>query len=114
MRVCLLIDARHGIKKADEEVLELLGKAAVPFQLVLTKSDLVRKAELEALMLELETRLARLIGALPQPIATSSRAREGVDLLRASLAKLASPPPESAAMTTSPPSIPRSTRSPRP
>ena len=61
-RVCLLIDARHGFKKADEEeILELLGEAAVPFQLVLTKADLVRKAKLEALILELETRLARLI-----------------------------------------------------
>jgi GTP-binding protein len=97
MRVCLLIDARHGPKKVDEEVLDLLGKAAVPFQLVLTKTDLVRKAELEALTLELETRLAKLIGALPQPIVTSSRAREGVDLLRASLAKLARPLPETAA-----------------
>ena len=96
MRVCLLIDARHGPMKADEEAIELLGKAAVPFQLVLTKTDLVRKAELEALTLGLETRLAKLIGALPQPILTSSRAREGVDLLRASLAKLASPPPEAA------------------
>jgi GTP-binding protein len=97
MRVCLLIDSRHGPKKADEEAIELLGKAAVPFQLVLTKTDLVRKAELEALTLELETRLAKLVGALPHPIPTSSRAREGMDLLRASLAKLASPPPETAA-----------------
>ena len=96
MRVCLLIDARHGPKKADEEVLELLGKAAVPFQLVLTKIDLVRKADLEALTLELQTRLAKLIGALPQLIATSSKEQAGVDLLRASLAKLARPPQERA------------------
>ena len=96
MRVCLLIDGRHGLKKADEEAIELLGKAAVPFQLVLTKTDLVRKADLEALTFELETRLAKLIGALPRPILTSAKAREGVDLLRASLAKLASPPPEAA------------------
>jgi GTP-binding protein len=95
MRVCLLIDARHGPKKADEEVIELLGKAAVPFQLVLTKTDLVRKAELEALTVELQARLAKLIGALPHLIATSSREQEGVDLLRASLAKLARPPQES-------------------
>ena len=96
-RVCVLIDSRHGLKKVDEEILELLGKAAVPFQVVLTKTDLVRKADLEALTLELETRLAKLIGALPQPIATSSREREGVDLLRASLAKLARPLPETVA-----------------
>jgi GTP-binding protein len=97
MRVCLLIDARHGPKKADEEVLELLGKAAVPFQLVLTKIDLVRRVDLEALTLELQARLEKLIGALPQLLATSARERAGVDLLRASLAKLARPPQESAA-----------------
>ena len=96
MRVCLLIDGRHGLKKADEEAIELLGKAAVPFQLVLTKTDLVRKADVEALTFELETRLAKQVGALPRPILTSAKAREGVDLLRASLAKLASPPPEAA------------------
>ncbi len=93
-RVCVLIDARHGPKKADEEVFELLGKAAVPFQLVLTKIDLVRRADLETLTTELQTRLQKLIGALPVLITTSSRAQEGVDLLRASLAKLALPPQE--------------------
>ena len=96
-RVCVLVDSRHGPKKVDEEIFDLLGKAAVPFQVVLTKTDLVRQAELEALTLELETRLAKLIGALPQPIVTSSRERQGVDLLRASLAKLARPLPETAA-----------------
>jgi GTP-binding protein len=94
MRVCLLIDARHGPKKADEEVLKLLGRAAVPFQLVLTKIDLVRKADLETLIVELQARLEKLIGAMPYLIATSSREQEGVDLLRASLAKLARPPQE--------------------
>src|SRR3954462_12663836 len=64
MRVCLLVDGRHGIKKADEEALDLLSQAAVPIQLVLTKADLVRKADLQALRLELETRLARTIGAI--------------------------------------------------
>ena len=116
LRVCLLIDARHGPKKADEEVIELLGKAAVPFQLVLTKTDLVRKADLEALTLELETRLAKLIGALPQPIATSSKEQAGVDLLRASLAKLARPPRGARTRHDHrrPPSSPRSTPSPPP
>ena len=100
LRVCLLIDARHGIKKADEEVLELLGKAAVPFQIVLTKSDLVRRGELQALQLELETRLAKTIGAMPHLIATSSRSQDGIELLRAALAKLrASRQDPSAAMT---------------
>jgi GTP-binding protein len=92
MRVCLLIDSRHGIKRADEEALDLLSQAAVPIQLVLTKADLVRKADLQALRLELETRLAKTVGAIPQVLTTSSRSQDGVDLLRAALAKLALPP----------------------
>jgi GTP-binding protein len=91
LRVCLLIDARHGLKKVDDEVIELLGKAAVPFQLVLTKTDLVRPAELEALGHEIEGRLRKTTAAIPQPIATSSRSRHGLDLLRAVLAGLARP-----------------------
>jgi GTP-binding protein len=89
MRVCLLIDARHGLKKVDEEVMQLLANAAVPFQLVLTKADLVRAAELSALVHELETRLARTPAAIPEVIVTSSRRREGLDVLRATLARLA-------------------------
>lgn len=91
MRVCLLIDARHGLKKADEEVIELLARAAVPFQPVLTKADLVRPAELEALAHELATRLARQAAAIAEPIVTSSRRRQGLDSLRTALAKLARP-----------------------
>lgn len=94
LRACLLIDARHGPKKVDDEVIEMLGKAAVPFQVVLTKADLVRKADLETLTLELETRLAKTVGAMPHPIPTSSRNQEGLELLRAALAKLARPQTE--------------------
>ena len=92
MRVCLLIDSRHGIKQADAEALELLGKAAVPIQIVLTKSDLVRRSDLQALQLELETRLAKTIGAMPHLLTTSSRSQDGIEQLRAALAKLAQSP----------------------
>jgi GTP-binding protein len=91
MRVCLLIDARHGPKKVDEEVMDLLAKAAVPFQVVLTKADLVRQGELAALLQALEAKLAKTAAALPRPIVTSSRQQQGIDLLRAALAKLARP-----------------------
>ena len=91
LRVCLLIDARHGAKKVDEEVMDLLAKAAVPFQPVLTKADLVRPAELAARIHELETGLARKPAAIPHPIATSARQRHGLDRLRAELARLARP-----------------------
>jgi GTP-binding protein len=97
MRVCLLIDARHGPKKVDEEVIDLLARAAVPFQPVLTKADLVRPAELAATVHELETRLSKQPAALPHPIVTSAKRREGLDALRATLVKLARPPTEAAA-----------------
>ena len=78
LRVCLLIDARHGLKKVDDEVIEMLGKAAVPFQIVLTKVDLVRPAELEAL-----DRWSWRPGSpgrwapCPHPIPTSARSQRG-------------------------------------
>jgi GTP-binding protein len=91
-RVCLLVDARHGLKKNDEEAIELLGKAAVPFQLVLTKADLVRAADLEALNVELTARLQKTVGAVPEVLATSAKDQRGLDLLRAVLAQLAGTP----------------------
>ena len=97
MRVCLLIDARHGLKPVDEELMTLLAKAAVPYQLVLTKADLVRAADLEALLLELETRLEKATAAIPTVIATSAKGGQGLDLLRAALAKLALPTTDRAA-----------------
>jgi GTP-binding protein len=90
-RALVLIDARHGLKANDEAVFQLLGEAAVPFQLVLTKCDLVRRGELSGVLLELEGRVRRLPAALPRPLATSARARQGLDALRAELAALAAP-----------------------
>ncbi len=92
LRVCLLVDSRHGLKKVDEGVIELLAKAAVPFQPVLTKTDLVRPAELEALVHEVESRFRKQAAAIPEPIPTSAKRRDGLDSLRATLAGLARPP----------------------
>jgi GTP-binding protein len=94
LRALVLIDARHGLKASDEAVMDLLGQAAVPFRLVLTKCDLVRGAELDGLVLELKARLRRLPAALPLPLATSARARQGLEELRAELAALAAPTAE--------------------
>ena len=46
-RVFLLIDSRHGVKSVDEEIMELLGRSAVTFQVVLTKADKPKKMDLE-------------------------------------------------------------------
>jgi GTP-binding protein len=93
-RVCLLVDARRGIMPIDEEAMRLLGQAAVPFAVTLTKADLLKARELEALEAEVAGRIAKKPGALPYHFATSSKERRGIELLRASLARLAAPPPD--------------------
>lgn len=89
--VCLLIDARHGLKASDRETMRLLARAAVPFRVVLTKVDLLRPAALEARLAELRAELARAPGALPEALATSARTRLGIERLRAELAARAAP-----------------------
>lgn len=84
--VCVLIDARHGIKPNDLEAMELIGRAAVPYQVVLTKCDLVKPRELDATQARIVDELRRRVGALPTPILTSSRRRQGMEELRAVLA----------------------------
>ena len=87
--VCVLIDARHGPKPVDQDTMQLLGRAAVPFQIVLTKADLVPAGELEALQGAVAADLRRRPGAMPQPLLTSSRKGRGIDRLRAALARRA-------------------------
>jgi GTP-binding protein len=86
--VVLLIDGRHGIKNVDEEAMVLLGKAAVPFVVVLTKADLVGKGELERRIAELKAALARKPAAWPEVLTTSAKKREGLDRLRELMAGL--------------------------
>jgi len=92
LRTCLLIDARHGFKDVDREFMALLGEAAVAYQIVLTKVDLIRAGELPDLLATLGSELERKPGAHPELIATSARAGAGIDRLRATLAALARQP----------------------
>lgn len=88
-RVCLLIDARHGFKPADREVMDMLDGAAVSYQIVLTKTD---KAEGGALAGRLAAMAAELAGrpaAHPDIAETSAREARGIAELRAALAALA-------------------------
>ena len=89
--VVLLIDARHGFKPADEEAMTLLGKAAVPFVVVLTKADLVKMPELERRVAELKAALAKKPAAWPEVFTTSAKERQGLDALRELLAGLLEP-----------------------
>ncbi len=88
-RVCLLIDARHGVKKSDREVMEILGEAAVPFQIVLTKADLGSGQALRQKLADLQQFVLKTRGALLSVAATSSRKNVGIAELRAELATLA-------------------------
>ncbi|MCR4265601.1 ribosome biogenesis GTP-binding protein YihA/YsxC [Nitratireductor sp. ZSWI3] len=86
-RVFLLIDARHGIKKNDEEVMDLLDKAAVSYQVVLTKTDKIKSPAVAKLMAETEARLKKRAAAFPEIVATSAEKAQGIDELRDALAR---------------------------
>ncbi len=88
-RVILLIDSRHGIKKNDLEAMDLLDKAAVVYQVVLTKADKIKPPQLTRLIADTKGILAKRIAAHPEVIATSSEKNRGVDELRAELCRLA-------------------------
>jgi len=89
-RVILLIDSRHSIKKNDLETMDLLDKAAVVYQVVLTKSDKIKPPQLKKLIAETEALLSKRVAAYPRIIATSSEKNKGIDELRAELCLLAS------------------------
>jgi GTP-binding protein len=88
-RVFLLIDARHGLKSHDVEVMDALDAAAVTYQLVLTKADKEKPSALAALLAETQTRIAKRPAAHPALIATSSQTSQGIPELRAEIAALA-------------------------
>jgi len=88
-RVYVLIDARHGIKAKDEEVLTLLDKAAVSYQVVLTKTDKIKAAGVPRLMEETLAKIKKRPAAFPIVLATSSEKAEGLDELRAAIALVA-------------------------
>ena len=87
-RVYLLVDARHGLKSADAPALDALGQAAVSHQIVLTKCDEVKPAELAARIAEIEAALAKHPAAFPRVIPTSSHDATGIPELRAAIARL--------------------------
>jgi GTP-binding protein len=87
-RVFVLVDARHGLKDVDIEVLNALDRSAVSYQLVLTKADQVKPAELSACLANTAAVLARHPAAYPEVLATSSRSTAGIAELRAAMARL--------------------------
>ena len=87
-RVYVLIDARHGFKDADLDVLRTLDKSAVSYQVILTKADQVKPAELQAQITVTTAALAKHPAAFPDVLATSSRSGAGMAELRAAIVRL--------------------------
>ena len=85
-RAFVLIDMRHGIKPPDTGIMTLLDRAAVPFQVVLTKADKVGAAERARVLEAVRTGLSKHPAAYPELIVTSSERGEGIDSLRAVIA----------------------------
>jgi GTP-binding protein len=87
-RVYVLVDARHGLKDTDDATLDALSQAAVSHQIVLTKADAVKPAELARRMNAVEAALGKRPAAFPTVLTTSAHDGGGVPELRAAVARL--------------------------
>ncbi|MEM1313396.1 MAG: ribosome biogenesis GTP-binding protein YihA/YsxC [Pseudomonadota bacterium] len=87
-RVFLLIDARHGVKAVDAEIMALLDASAVVFQVVLTKADKLKGGALARVLEAVKTDLAKHPAAYPEILTTSAEKGEGLERLRAAAAGL--------------------------
>jgi GTP-binding protein len=87
-RAFVLIDMRHGIKKVDEEILTLLDRSAVTFQVVLTKADKIKTAEHEKILTQVRAALQKHPAAYPEIVVTSSEKGAGIETLRAIIATM--------------------------
>ncbi|WP_102960783.1 ribosome biogenesis GTP-binding protein YihA/YsxC [Mangrovicella endophytica] len=90
-RVFVLIDSRHGLKANDLEVLGLLDKAAVSYQIVLTKIDKIKEPGVPKLLEATAKAIVKRPAAYPELIATSSEKGRGLEDLQAEIARLMRP-----------------------
>ena len=87
-RVFVLIDSRHGIKKVDEEIMDMLDKAAVTYQIILTKTDKISGTELEKVLAQTQEKISCRAAAYIRVSATSAEKNRGIDEIRAEIASL--------------------------
>ena len=87
-RAFVLVDARHCIKEVDEQILKLLDRSAVTFQVVLTKVDKISQVEKLAVIEQVKGALKAHVAAYPEIIVTSSEKGEGIETLRAIIATM--------------------------
>lgn len=84
-RVLVLVDSRHGLKDVDRELMGMLDKAAVSYQMVLTKADKIKPTELAATLDATEAEARKHVAAHPVILPTSSETGEGIAELRAAV-----------------------------
>ena len=87
-RAFVLVDARHGVKKVDTEIMSMLDSSAVTFQVVLTKLDKVKEKDQENILEQVRTSLQKHPAAFPDIILTSSEKGWGIQTLRSVIAML--------------------------
>ncbi|WP_457649158.1 ribosome biogenesis GTP-binding protein YihA/YsxC [Profundibacter sp.] len=87
-RAFVLIDARHGVKDVDEEILKLLDRSAVTFQVVMTKLDKVKDKDRTKVLEQVRKAISKHPAAYPELVLTSSEKGEGIPILRSIIADL--------------------------
>jgi GTP-binding protein len=88
LRVFLLVDARHGLKDGDREMMDRLDQVAVSYQIILTKADELKHGQGQAMMEATLAAIRQRPAAYPQVLMTSARTGEGISALRAVIAQL--------------------------
>ncbi|MEC7669623.1 MAG: ribosome biogenesis GTP-binding protein YihA/YsxC [Pseudomonadota bacterium] len=87
-RAFVLVDSRHGIKAVDQEIMKLLDRSAVTFQVVLTKADKISVKDREKLLVQVREKLSKHPAAYPELVLTSSEKGYGIPTLRSIIASL--------------------------
>ena len=87
-RAFVLIDSRHGIKPVDEEIMQLMNRSALTFQVVMTKADKIKDYERDRVLEQVRGKLAKHPAAFPELIMTSSEKGDGIAILRAVISSL--------------------------
>ncbi len=87
-RVFMLVDSRHGLKDSDNDVMNVLDDAAMSYQIVLTKSDKVKKKNIDDIFESINKIAGEHTALHPEVLVTSSRENEGIDVLRAEIAAM--------------------------
>ncbi len=87
-RAFVLVDSRHGIKDSDREIMTMMDDCAVPYQVVLTKIDKIKKADQEKILAKTQAEIRKNVAAHPEIIATSATKGDGIAELRAAIADM--------------------------